>query len=87
MTKDELEEKLGDNKLSYGVVPIDVLVELSKNVRVNLELDSKNLDYFYRISVDELVASGTPTDVLDELREEGWAFDSFKEYIELYLKS
>ena len=87
MTKDELEEKLGDNKLSYGVVPIDVLVELSKNVRINLELDSKNLDYLYRISVDELVASGTPTDVLDELREEGWAFDSSKEHIELYLKS
>lgn len=86
MTRDELEEKLGGNKLSYGVVPIAVLCELTKKMNVSLELDSSTMDYFYKISVDELLKSGTPIELLDELGEEGWAFDSSKENIELYLK-
>ena len=87
MTREEVEEKLGENKLVYGSVPVGLLVGLSKLVNVNLEMDSQTKDYFYRISVDELTRSGAPADLLDELRDGGWALDSSKENIELYLKA
>jgi hypothetical protein len=86
MTIDDLEEKLGGNKLVYGSVPMDVMCELSERVNVMLEMDTATMDYFYRVSVDELMESGAPIRLLDELRDEGWAFDSSRKNIELYLK-
>lgn len=87
MTREEVEEKLGENKLIYGSVPVGLLVGLSEMVNVSLEMDSKTQDYFYRIGVDELIGSGASDELLDELRDGGWALDSSKENIELYLKA
>lgn len=87
MTRDEIEEKLGDNAISYGSVAASTIAELQAWVTVTLEMDKETQDYFYQIRVDELVGSIMPTHVIDELRDEGWAFNPEHDAIQLFLKS
>lgn len=87
MTRDDLEEALGGNKLAYGSVSAELLFALYKFVKVGLEMDDVTKDYFYKVDAEELIKSDAPVQILDELNEGGWALDSSKRYIELYLKA
>jgi hypothetical protein len=86
MTREELEGLLGGNKMSYGVVPMSLLLEASDWVNVVLDMDTSSLDYYYKISVNELLESGAPTQFVERLRDEGWALDSSKENVNIFLK-
>jgi hypothetical protein len=51
---------------------------------VTLEMDDKSLDYYYNINVEELLESNMPLNDLDDLKEEGWAFDEDKKNIVIF---
>lgn len=87
MTLDEIEDKLSDNPISYGSVPASTIAELQGYVTVALEMDKATQDYYYQIRVDDLVGSKMPTQVLDDLRADGWAFNPEHDAIRLFLKS
>jgi hypothetical protein len=54
-------------------------------VNVNLELDSGTLEHYYSINVDELLNSKMPVSDLDDLKNQGWAYDRRKENLIIYL--
>ena len=87
MTLDELKEALESNTLSYSRVDTSALVNIMKFVDVKLEMDRHTLDYYYKMSVAELVKSEMPTDELETLKKQGWSFSDDKKSLIVYLKN
>ena len=74
MTKDELKTLLRDNN-SKDKHHIDIAstVNIGRFAFVSLQMDSKTLDYYYEIDIDELINSEMPKDEYEELRKQGWS--------------
>ena len=85
MTLGELKNALGDNKPTKYHISAAELYNIQVYVDPSLELDRGTLEYFYRIDVNELLASNMPADDLDDLKKQGWFLTKNDEYLELYI--
>lgn len=79
MTKNELKELLKDNN-SEEKHKIDAaaLVNIGKFSFVSLQMDSKTLDYYYEIDIDDLVNSEMPQEEYEVLKDQGWSIKGNK---------
>ena len=76
MTKEELIELLKENKLSDSKrISAAALANIIKFAAVNLRMDDKTLDYYYDISIDELLGSEMPDEEYNVMKEQGWTIN------------
>lgn len=87
MDLDIIKSHIGENEVSYGNISASELTNIYPYVHVSLEIDKKNLDYFYEIDVNELINSDISIDELVLMRNQGWAFNESGEKIILFLKT
>ena len=74
MTKNDLKELLKDNTSEIrNKIDASALVNIGKFAFVSLQMDSKTLDYYYEIDIDELIHSEMPKDEYEVLKEQGWS--------------
>ena len=74
MTKNDLKELLRDNNSEEKhKIDASALINISKFSFVSLQMDSKTLDYYYEIDIDELIHSDMPKDEYEVLKEQGWS--------------
>ena len=85
MTREELDKAIGDNDVTSNHISMAEVTNIMMYVNVNLELDSGTLEHYYSINVDELLNSKMPVSDLDDLKNQGWAYDGRKENIIIYL--
>lgn len=86
MSLEDLKEALKGNEISYSSVSAAELSNIYKFVGFDLEMDNKTLDYYYEISVENLINSDFPSSELKTLKKQGWAFTKDEKSIILYLK-
>ena len=73
MTKEGLIELLRGNKLSDSKkISAAALANIIKFAAVNLRMDDKTLDYYYDVSIDELLGSEMPDEEYNVMKEQGW---------------
>jgi len=87
MSLEELKNALNGNTLSYGSVSTSALMNIMKFVNVELLMDRKTLDYYYKIVVDDLLKSEMPIGELETLKKQGWSFDNDDKSLILFLKN
>jgi len=76
MTKEGLIELLKKNKLSDSKkISAAALANIIKFAAVNLRMDDKTLDYYYDISIDELLGSEMPDEEYNVMKEQGWTIN------------
>ena len=76
MTKEELIELLKENKLSDSKrISAAALANIIKFAAVNLRMDDKTLDYYYDVSIDELLGSEMPDEEYNVMKEQGWTIN------------
>lgn len=76
MTKEDLIELLKENKLSDSKrISAAALANIIKFAAVNLRMDDKTLDYYYDISIDELLGSEMPDEEYNVMKEQGWTIN------------
>ena len=86
MKKEDFKSAIEDNKVIARHVTTAEVAKITPYAHVNLEIDSGSLDYYYSINLEELLDSDISGDTLDEIKDQGWAFDEKKENIIIYLK-
>ena len=86
MTIDDLNNAIGENKVTIRHVTTAEVTNIMMYVQVNLELDRGTFDHYYRINVEELLNSQMPVSDLDDLKEQGWAYDDNRENLIIFLK-
>lgn len=73
MTSAEVKELFKDNKKSDSKkISAAALANITKFATVNLRMDSKTLDYYYEVDIDELVSSSMPKSEYEVMNEQGW---------------
>lgn len=87
MTLKDVEDILGENKLSYAKITMSDVANIMEHVKVSLLIDKECLDCYYEIDVNELISSDMPTYALDDLKNLGWSFNSDKSKLLIYLKN
>ena len=76
MTKNELIELLKDNKSDERHhISAAALANIIKFAAVNLRMDDKTLDYYYDVSIDELLGSEMPDEEYNVMKEQGWTIN------------
>jgi len=85
MTIDELNKAIRENEVTTRHVTTAEVINLMMYVRVNLEMDRETLEHYYSINVEELLNSQMPTSDLDDIKNQGWAFDKEKKNIIIFL--
>jgi hypothetical protein len=85
MTIEELNSAIDDNQVTIRHITTAEIFNIMMYVHVNLELDKGTLEHYYSINVEELLNSKMPVLELDELKEQGWAYDKNRENIIIYL--
>jgi hypothetical protein len=86
MTIDDLNNAIGENEVTTRHVTTAEITNIMMYVQVNLELDRGTFEHYYRINVEELLNSQMPVSDLDDLKEQGWAYDSSRENLIIFLK-
>ena len=86
MTIDDLNNAIGENKVTIRHVTTAEVTNIMMYVQVNLELDRGTFDHYYRINVEELLNSQMPVSDLDDLKEQGWAYDDNRENLIIFLE-
>ena len=77
MTKADIKELFKDNKKSNSKkISAAALSNIIKFATVNLRMDSKTLDYYYEVSIDELADSSMPKAEYEVMKEQGWKIKS-----------
>ena len=85
MTREELDSAIGENRVMSRHMTTAEVANLMMYVQVNLELDKGTLEHYYSINVDELLDSQMPVSDLDDLKNQGWAYDETRDNIIIYL--
>jgi hypothetical protein len=86
MTIDDLNNAIGENEVTTRHVTTAEITNIMMYVQVNLELDRGTFEHYYRINVEELLNSQMPVSDLDDLKEQGWAYDDKRENLIIFLK-
>lgn len=87
MTLKDVEDVLGENKLSYAKLTMSDIASIMEYVEATLLIDKECLDYYYEIDVNDLISSSMPAYLLDDLKRLGWSFNSDKSKLLIYLKN
>ena len=85
MTREELDNAIGNSKVTTRHVTTAQVANLMMYVNVNLELNRDTLEQYYRIDVNELLNSQMPVSDLDDLKEQGWAYDETRDNLIILL--
>jgi hypothetical protein len=85
MTREELNNAIGGNEVTSSHISMAEVANIMMYVKVNLELDGGTLEHYYSINVEELLNSQMPASDLDDLKNQGWAYDGKKENLIIYL--
>lgn len=85
MTREELDKAIGDNEVTKRHVTAAEVANIMMYIEINLELDRCTFEHYYRINVEDLLNSQMPVSDLDDLKNQGWAYDGRKENIIIYL--
>ena len=84
MTKEELLELFKDNKLSDSKrISAAALANIIKFVIVNLRIDDDTLDYYYDVSIDDLLGSEMPDEEYEVMKEQGWTIN--KDFLKILI--
>ena len=76
MTKEKLLELFKDNKLSDSKrISAAALANIIKFTIVNLRMDDDTLDYYYDVSIDDLLGSEMPDEEYNVMKEQGWTIN------------
>ena len=86
MTREDIDIVVEDNDVTKRHLTMTEVANITKYVNVNIEMDGGTLDYYYRINVEDLLNSDMPESVLDELGNQGWAYDEKRENLIIFLK-
>lgn len=78
MTREELNNAIGGNEVTSNHISMAEVTNIMMYVKVSLELDSGTLEHYYSINVEELLNSQMPASDLDDLKNQGWAYDEKK---------
>ena len=84
MTKNDIESILKDNQPSKKVLSASEMVNIMSYVNPKVEIDRNSMEYYYKISINDLVNSDMPLSDLDDLKNEGWSIDTNSESIILF---
>lgn len=87
MNIETLTSILGNNTLSYSYISMASMANIMNYVNVKLQMDRSSLDYYYEISVNELVNSNINEDEIKIMQTQGWSFNNDKSSLILYIKS
>lgn len=85
MSKSDVEEIFGNNKVTFSKVEIGDLIDITKYVSLDIKMDKVSLDYYYIINVNELLTSAMPIEILKRMGKNGWSFDEEQENLILYI--
>jgi hypothetical protein len=85
MTREELDDAVMGNEVTTRHMSTAEVANLMMYVQVNLELDRGTLEHYYSINVDELLDSQMPVSDLDDIKNQGWAYDETRENLIIYL--
>lgn len=85
MTREDIDNVLGENEVTTRHISLAESANIMMYVPIHLELDRGSFDHYYRINVNELINSQMPVSDLDDLNNQGWAYDSNKENLIIYL--
>ena len=84
MTKEELLELFKDNKLSDSKrISAAALANIIKFAIVNLRIDDDTLDYYYDVSIDDLLGSEMPDEEYEVMKEQGWTIN--KDFLKILI--
>ena len=84
MTKEELIELLKENKLSDSKrISAAALANIIKFAAVNLRMDDETLDYYYDVSIDDLLGSEMPDEEYEVMKEQGWTIN--KDFLKILI--
>lgn len=86
MTKDSILKTFDGTKIMKTHVSAADVSAIMRFVNVSLEMDDKNLDYYYNIVIDELINSDIPEKLIGDMVKTGWSLDRSKNNIRVYLK-
>jgi hypothetical protein len=85
MTREELDNAIGGNEIATNHVTTSEVANIMMYVNVNLELDRKTMEHYYTIDVDELLNSKMPVSDLDDLINQGWAYNENRDKLIIFL--
>lgn len=85
MTKDDILKMFEGTKPMKTHVSAANVSALMRFVNVSLEMDSKNLDYYYNITINEIINSDIPIKLIEDMVKTGWFLDKDKENIRVFL--
>lgn len=85
MTREELDSAIEGNEVTTRHMTTAEVANIMMYVQVSLELDRGTLEHYYRINVDELLDSQMPVSDLDDIKEQGWAYDETRENLIIFL--
>ncbi len=83
----DLKEALKDNQLSYSTISAAAMANIIPFANVELKMDEESLDYYYKINVEDLLASDMPNDELETLKSQGWSFSDDSKSLIVYLNN
>lgn len=85
MKKSDIEEIFSDAKLSSNRMSAAEICEITKFVKVSLEIDHQSLEYYYSIPIESLLSNDVTPDFGRMLKDYGWSIDDGREKLILYL--
>ena len=85
MTREELDNAIGGNEITTNHITTSEVANIMMYVKVNLEFDRKTMEHYYTINVDELLNSKMPVSDLDDLINQGWAYNENRDKLIIFL--
>ena len=79
MTESKLRELFRDNtSTEKHTITASAIVNIGTFAKITIEMDRKTLDYYYQVSINELVKSNMPNEEYDVMKNQGWVIKDDK---------
>lgn len=85
MTHDDIIAAIYGNTPKVGSPSFAIVAEIQKYVTMKLKMDRVSLDYYDSISLDDMVSSDMPIELLDDFKNDGWTLSDDKTEIVKYI--
>ena len=87
MNKEIIKDTLSRKEFMFNNVNFPSIATIMKFVKINLQMNRMSMDYYYEIDADELAKSKITQDILNQMKDEGWAYNDKNDTVILYLKN
>lgn len=87
MNKEIIKDTLSRKEFMFNNVNFPSISTIMKFVKINLQMNRMSMDYYYEIDADELAKSKITQDILNQMKDEGWAYNDKNDTVILYLKN